>query len=181
MSNHRFKPFLWSVKMKISTLTNLQYKIDVKQKTGRKLVQKEFTKNKKKNIYIFFFSVHINTRIFSLCVLIHAFFLCVCVYTHFFFAFMYAFFLCVHIKACVAIYTHCVFIMYFCTTVTPLSYLIYTRIWVNLSQIVGARFFPADISFQKKKKTASFLLQIDGFQCKIEMLWFLNKLLLHGV
>ena len=85
MRNHRFKPFLRSLKMKISTLTNLLYKMYIKQKTGRKHAHTHCTKNLckytlKKNIYIMFlFDLHTNTRIFSLhtavssC--IHAFFL----------------------------------------------------------------------------------------------------------
>ena len=72
MSNHRFKPFLRPLKMKISTLTNLLYKMCVKQKTGRKHAHRRCTKNLckytlKKNIYIMFlFVLHTNTRIFSL-------------------------------------------------------------------------------------------------------------------
>ena len=99
-------------------------------------------------VYLFTHFFFVCTRIFSLCLCVHAFFLCVyvCIFS-----------LCAHKVLCCNIYTLCLYhvLLYYCH-VTPLSYLIYTRIWVNLSQIVGARFFPADISFQKKKNGLFF-------------------------
>ena len=84
MRNHRFKPFLRPLKMKISTLTNLLYKMYVKQKTGRKHVHTRCTKNSrkytfKKTYILCFYLIYIPIHAFFLYTAvsscIHAFFL----------------------------------------------------------------------------------------------------------
>ena len=85
MSNHRFKPFLRPLKMKISTLTNLLYKMYVKQKTGRKHAHTRCTKNlckytlKKKYIYYVFICFTYQYTHFFFTLLSYP------IYTHFFF------------------------------------------------------------------------------------------------
>ena len=95
LTNHRFNPFLWSLKMKINILINLLYKMYIKQKARIKhthTVLRIFVNIPLQKTYILcvYLIYHTNTPIFSFnttvsscmhafyCVLLHS------KYTHFF-------------------------------------------------------------------------------------------------